>query len=83
MGAKRPHRCTECQTWHYPGRRPTEADPALGEKVPRCRTCGTVNDVIEFTVHLGDKAVGTYRLCGICYYAANPIDPQAADPLAA
>jgi hypothetical protein len=80
---KRPHLCTDCGKWHYPGRTQTDVDPALGDKVPRCRTCGSPHDVLELTLVHGGKPVGRYRLCGACYYAANPIDPQAGDPLAA
>lgn len=79
----RPHQCSECETWHYPGRTVPEADPALGNAVPRCRTCGSPKDVLTFSLQLHGKPVGVYRICGACYYAANPIDPRAGDPLAA
>lgn len=61
-------------------------DAAHGEKVPRCRTCGRPGigrRINDFTLYLGGRRAGSYRICDECYYAANPIDPQAGDPLRA
>ncbi len=69
--------------------RPTEpdelvADPAKGEAVPRCLTCGAPNTnerLLEFALILlpGSRVVGRYRLCGRCFRHAN--SPPNADPL--
>lgn len=59
-------------------------DKAHGEKVTRCRTCGRPAiglEVYEFTLMLGRKIAGTYRLCADCFRQANPFDPQKGDPL--
>jgi hypothetical protein len=60
------------------------ADPAKGERVVRCLTCGTPSGkepILEFELLLmpGRKRAGAYRLCGRCYRHANP--PPVADPL--
>lgn len=59
-------------------------DPAKGEKVPRCLTCGTPLDLMTgtFVPDSGERYAGRrfrYRLCVHCIEHANgPLDP---DPL--
>lgn len=78
-------------SWRNPGPRPTnvppadgvEADPAKGEAVPRCYTCGAPghpkNKLLDFDLSLRGKPAGGYRLCEKDWLAANP--PGPVDPL--
>lgn len=58
-------------------------DPANGEAVPRCRTCGlpgrSTNRLMDFELYLGRTWAGRYRLCERCFNRANP--PPISDPL--
>lgn len=58
------------------------ADPANGNRVPRCRTCGYPKRpgiaVLDFGLTLHGKAAGHYRLCERCYREAQgslTVDP--------
>ena len=59
------------------------ADPANGEVVPRCRTCGTPDladcHLLDFELYFRGKRAGAYRICEGCFWRANP--PEIADPL--
>jgi hypothetical protein len=59
------------------------ADPANGETVPRCRTCGSPDlsdcHLLDFELYLGGRRAGSYRICERCFWIANP--PEIADPL--
>jgi hypothetical protein len=57
-------------------------DPANGEPVPRCRTCGVPGGNL-YALFLHNRAAGTYRICDHCWRDANPPDRQATDPLRA
>lgn len=63
-------------------------DPANGEVVPRCLTCGMPARpkiaLMEFELLLlpGRRRAGRYRLCERCHGAANgplPLDPDPLD----
>jgi hypothetical protein len=58
-------------------------DPANGETVPRCRTCGNPgsqgNALLDFDLLLHGKPAGRYRLCERDWLWANP--PGPVDPL--
>lgn len=60
-------------------------DPAKGEKVARCLTCGepasTYNRLIDFELHLQGRAVGRYRLCERDFRYANAARSLDPDPL--
>lgn len=56
-------------------------DPALGERVRRCLTCGIPGKLLDFALLLAGRPAGRYRLCERCWMAANPPDPMATDPL--
>ncbi len=69
------------------GPRPTDpdellADPAEGESVPRCGSCG-IPGGMEFALWRRGKPAGRYRLCDRCWGFANPPDRRATDPLQA
>ena len=59
-------------------------DPALGNTVPRCLTCGMPKDLVTgtFIPDRGNKYAGRrfrYRLCVTCISRVN--GPQDPDPL--
>jgi|GEM_PF-5252239 len=58
-------------------------DPAAGEPVKRCLTCGqpdrSGSRLMEFALVYRGKDAGRYRLCERCWMHANP--PPNADPL--
>lgn len=65
-------------------------DPARGEKVPRCLTCGVpdlpANRLMEFALFYAGRNAGWYRLCERCWLHANPplpVDPLQVDEAAA
>jgi hypothetical protein len=58
-----------------------DPEPEVGKR--HCLACGSIRDVHDFTLSLRGKRCGYFRLCGPCYYHANPRDPQEADPLQA
>jgi len=62
------------------------ADPANGEKVGRCRTCGRPdqpgNRLLAGTWTLATFSV-RYALCESCVIAVAPFDPRSGDPLQA
>lgn len=59
------------------------ADPANGETVPRCATCGfpdrARSRLMNFELRLRGKRAGRYPLCERCFARVNP--PPLADPL--
>ncbi len=59
------------------------ADPAKGERVPRCGSCGLPDQpasrLMDFALFLGGRRAGHYLLCERCWMAQNP--PPRADPL--
>jgi hypothetical protein len=61
----------------------TAGDPADGETVPRCYTCGLPsqagNGLLDFQLYLRGKRAGAYRLCERCFNRRNA--PPLADPL--
>jgi hypothetical protein len=59
------------------------SDPANGERVPRCMTCGlparTGNSLLDFELYLHGRRAGRYRLCERDFNRVNP--PPISDPL--
>lgn len=62
-------------------------DPAHGEKVPRCLTCGTPRELMVGTFipdrdqHFAGRRF-RYRLCASCIQHANgPLDPDPLDAI--
>jgi hypothetical protein len=62
------------------------ADPANGEAVPRCLSCG-LPDHLDNRLLTGVWQVGTFRcavrLCERCIRRVCPWDPRIGDPLQA
>jgi hypothetical protein len=60
------------------------ADPANGERVPRCWTCGMPDHpevhLLDFELRLGGKRAGRWVLCERCFWARNDL-PTMVDPL--
>lgn len=78
------HKCPSCGYVHGRERAIPMADSAHGERVRRCRECGTAepeDGLFQFGLVLHGKPVGRYMLCGRCFRNSNPIDPRLGDPL--
>lgn len=69
-----------------PGSYEDIADPANGEKVRRCWSCGTPSTsekILMFGLTMYGKSVGQWALCERCWLLRNPRDPRDGDPLRA
>lgn len=54
------------------------ADPANGERVLRCKTCGMPGSIV-FIVGSRGGVPGRYPVCDRCWFSVNSPDPLTTD----